>query len=90
MFITGSPRHYYSFGAAAIAPVTTSFTKRQREHMNAQDLKNFFRSDNSRQTLSAPRVNVDGKHNCGSQTKKPWHCFVPQRYGNTTFGHAER
>jgi hypothetical protein len=53
----------------------------------------LFRLDSpaksSKQTLPVPRINGEGEHNCGAQTKNSSHRFVATPGSNARFGYTE-
>ena len=52
----------------------------------------LFRLDSpakSKQTLPVPRINGEGEHNCGAQTKNTWRRFVAIAGSNARFGYAK-
>jgi hypothetical protein len=53
----------------------------------------LFRLDSpaksSKQTLPVPRINGEGEHNCGAQTKNSMHRFVAIPGSNARFGYTE-
>lgn len=62
--------------------------KQERKKLSSK----LFRSDSpakSKQTLPVPRINGEGEHNCGAQTKNLWCRFVTIPCSNARFGYAE-
>jgi hypothetical protein len=64
--------------------------KQERKKLSGKLFRLDSPAKSSKQTLPVPRINGEGKHNCGAQTKNSWHFFVALPDSNARFGCTDR
>lgn len=63
--------------------------KQERKKLSTKLFRLDSPAKSSKQTLPVPRINGEGEHNCGGQTKNTQDRFVAAPDSNARFGYVE-